>query len=398
MGSVWVDNSGYVYTTDHQEHLIWRLKPATTINVKHINTVANGTNFQVGYSTFGGTPITKDFTIENTGSKTMFVESITAGSYSIQGNPAKEIAPGGSTTFTVAMDVTSVGTKNETLSILTNDVTNGTYNISLQGMTFKASQTITFGALTTKTFGDATFNLTATGGASGNAITYVSSDTNVATISGNTVTIVGVGITTITASQTGSTNYNAATDVPQTLTVNKAAQTITFDLGANATKIVGAAAFDLTATGGASGNVITYTSSNTAVATISGKTVTIVGAGTTTITASQAGNTNYNAATDVTQTLTVTQPTGLAENLANAQLTLFPNPTPDVVHFRIKGKVSNAEVQTTVLDQQGAVVLQNTQRLVNGTMSLPINNLATGYYLFKIKIGEETILRRIVKK
>ena len=41
-----------------------------------------------------------------------------------------------------------------------------------------------------------------------------------ATVSGNTVTIVGIGQTTITASQSGNGNYAAATDVPQTLTVN----------------------------------------------------------------------------------------------------------------------------------------------------------------------------------
>ncbi|RYD93252.1 MAG: hypothetical protein EOP54_19505, partial [Sphingobacteriales bacterium] len=56
-----------------------------------------------------------------------------------------------------------------------------------------------------------------------------------------------------------------------------------------------------------SGLALSYTSSNPAVATASGSTVTIVGQGTTTITASQAGNTNWNAATNATQNLTVTQ-------------------------------------------------------------------------------------------
>jgi hypothetical protein len=50
---------------------------------------------------------------------------------------------------------------------------------------------------------------------------------------------------------------------------------------------------------------ITYASSNTAVATVSGSILTIVGLGTTTITASQSGNSNYNAAVDVTQVLNV---------------------------------------------------------------------------------------------
>ncbi|WP_185153298.1 hypothetical protein, partial [Fulvivirga lutimaris] len=91
----------------------------------------------------------------------------------------------------------------------------------------------------------------------------------------------------ITASQTGNDNYTAAADVVQTLTVTKANQNITFD--ALAARTVGDADFDLNATGGASGNAITYTSSDASVATVSGNTVTVVGAGTTEITASQTG-------------------------------------------------------------------------------------------------------------
>lgn len=58
-------------------------------------------------------------------------------------------------------------------------------------------------------------------------------------------------------------------------------------------------------TGGASGNPVVFTSGNTAVAMVSGSTVTIVGAGSAVITATQAGDTDYAAATPVPQTLTV---------------------------------------------------------------------------------------------
>lgn len=80
-------------------------------------------------------------------------------------------------------------------------------------------QTITFGALSPVTYGDADFNLTATSD-SGLIVTYASSDTNVATVSGNVVTIVGAGSTTITAFQAGNSSYNPATPVAQTLFVN----------------------------------------------------------------------------------------------------------------------------------------------------------------------------------
>jgi uncharacterized repeat protein (TIGR03803 family) len=165
----------------------------------------------------------------------------------------------------------------------------------------KANQIITFGPLANKSIGDAPFNLTATA-SSTLAVTYASSNTAVATVSGSTVTIVGAGTTTISASQWGNASYNPASDVSQTLTVNKANQTITFATLAN--KSFGDIPFNLTATA-SSTLVVTYASSNPAVATVSGSTVTIVGAGTTTITASQAGNASYNAAPDVSQTLIV---------------------------------------------------------------------------------------------
>ena len=85
----------------------------------------------------------------------------------------------------------------------------------------KANQTITFGPLPTATVGDPPFTLSATA-SSGLAVTYSSDNTGVATISGNTVTIVGQGTANITASQAGNGNYNAAPDVVQPLNVNPA--------------------------------------------------------------------------------------------------------------------------------------------------------------------------------
>jgi len=80
-----------------------------------------------------------------------------------------------------------------------------------------SSQFITFNAIPSKTLGES-FSLTAF--ASSNLpITYISSNTNVATVSGSTVTIVGAGPVTITASQPGNgVSYAAASSVPQTFT------------------------------------------------------------------------------------------------------------------------------------------------------------------------------------
>ncbi|WP_426330156.1 MBG domain-containing protein [Pedobacter sp. R-06] len=89
-----------------------------------------------------------------------------------------------------------------------------------------AAQTITFNAPSAKTYGDATFTLPETA-SSGLTISYGSNNTAVATISGNVVTIVGVGTAKITASQAGNSSYSAAIPVEQNLIVNKLTVAVT---------------------------------------------------------------------------------------------------------------------------------------------------------------------------
>jgi len=195
-------------------------------------------------------------------------------------------------------------------------ITNGSnFNTRIARKHSKSAQTITFNSIPTKLNSDPAFSLTATA-SSGLPVSYMSSNTSVATISGNTVSIIGVGTTTITASQVGDFDFYAATPVDQTLTVTKLDQIITFS--ALPSKVYGDPSFNLAATA-SSGLPVSYVSSNTSVATVSGSTINIVGVGSTIITASQAGNFDYYPATSVTQTLTV--------NKANQTITFPPLPT-----------------------------------------------------------------------
>lgn len=237
----------------------------------------------------------------------------------------------------------------------------------------KADQTLTFSPPASVTYGDSSFALNGSSDA-GLTVSYATSDSDVISLSGGTATIGNAGTVTLTASQAGNANYNAATPVsrsvtvaPQpvtltvtdtdrtydgdpkavtvttspagipvtvtydgsttaptdagsyavraetdddnysgstdaTLTIAKAAQTLTFP--APATRTFGDAPFALGATA-SSGLSPSYTSSDTGVVTVSGGTATVVGAGTATLTARQAGNDNYQAASEVTRTLTV---------------------------------------------------------------------------------------------
>lgn len=167
----------------------------------------------------------------------------------------------------------------------------------------KLSQSITLSQVIQKEMGDPDFSPAIA--SSGLTVIYTSSNTTVATIVNGQIHIIGPGTTTITASQAGNEIYNAAKDRTQELTVSKFDQSITFNTLAN--KIVWDADFNPGATA-TSELPITYNSSNTAVATIVNDQIHIIGAGTTKITASQAGNEIYNVATDVSQTLIIISP------------------------------------------------------------------------------------------
>jgi uncharacterized repeat protein (TIGR02543 family) len=113
----------------------------------------------------------------------------------------------------------------------------------------------------------------------------------------------GTYTATVIFTPTDALNYSTvATSV--VLDINKANQTLS-GLASTDTKTTAAPSYTLGATA-SSGLSVQYTSSNTSVATISGSTVTIVGPGVTTISASQSGNVNYNPAASINQTLTVT--------------------------------------------------------------------------------------------
>jgi uncharacterized protein YjbI with pentapeptide repeats len=164
----------------------------------------------------------------------------------------------------------------------------------------------TIGTLTApaKNFGDASFNLTAPTSNSNGAFEYTSGTPAVATVTlaGGVVSIVGVGSTTITATQAATTNYTSGS-VTATFVVSASLSNFTVS-----PKNYGAAAFDLTDPTSTDTTVgFTFSSSNTNVATIGGaggRTVSIVGAGSTVITATQAATANRGELT-ITATLVV---------------------------------------------------------------------------------------------
>lgn len=86
------------------------------------------------------------------------------------------------------------------------------------------AQSITFGALPPRLYGDAPFTVSATGGGSGQPVTFTAVGS--CTIAVATVTIVAAGDCTITSHQAGLGDYAAAPDVARTFAIAKATPNI----------------------------------------------------------------------------------------------------------------------------------------------------------------------------
>lgn len=178
------------------------------------------------------------------------------------------------------------------------------------------AQTITFPAQSpaSRTVAAGAFQLNpAATASSGLAVSYSSLTASVCTVNSSTgeVTPVAGGTCTIAADQAGGTNngftYSAATRVTQNVTL-QGTQTIMFPAQTPSSQSLAAGttfAVSPVATSSA-GLPVSYSSLTPGVCTVSGTSVTVVGTGTCTIAANQAGNTTTSAAAQQTQSVQVT--------------------------------------------------------------------------------------------
>jgi cyclophilin family peptidyl-prolyl cis-trans isomerase len=166
------------------------------------------------------------------------------------------------------------------------------------------AQTITFNPLATQTYSRGLVVSVSASNNSGRPLVFTSSNTNIAVVTNSTqLQIIGAGTATITASASGNETYAPAALVSQTLVVAQATQTINFAPPATTTYVSnGTIQFQATAS---SQLAITYTSSKTNILSIAGATGTMHAKGSVSVTATQAGDTNYKPAAPVTKTITL---------------------------------------------------------------------------------------------
>ncbi|MEK6336843.1 MAG: DUF2341 domain-containing protein [Acidobacteriota bacterium] len=243
----------------------------------NLNNPGPGTNFPAN------TPITINASASDSDGTIAKVE------FFVNGNKLGEVTNG---PYAFTWNNASTGTYSVTATATDNlgaTSTSGAVSITVG----KSDQSITFDPIPDKTYGDAPFSINATS-SSGLPVNFTVIS-GAATLSANSVTITGAGSVSIRGDQAGNDSFNPAQSVTRSFNVAKAAQTITFN--AIAGKTYGDAPFGVS--GSSSSGLPVSFAIVSGPATISGNTVTITGVGTVTVRASQAGNTNYNAAADV---------------------------------------------------------------------------------------------------
>jgi hypothetical protein len=180
------------------------------------------------------------------------------------------------------------------------------FSVSLRTQTISFTSMPPAGAVV----GDPAYAVGAAAG-SGLAVTFTAapSSAGVCTVAGASVTLVGVGTCTINANQSGNASYGAAAQVQQSFAVaapSASGQTITFTTTAPSGATIGGPAY-IVAASASSGLGVSFSlaAGSAGVCTLSGSTVSFVGAGTCTIDADQAGNASYAAASQAHQSFAV---------------------------------------------------------------------------------------------
>lgn len=223
-------------------------------------------------------------------------------------------------------------------------------------------QTIVFDPPSSRTFGQAPFQLSAR--SSSNLPVAFQIVSGPATISGSTCTLTGVGNVVVRSTQLGNTNYSAASPVEQSFTIAKASQTLSF--GSLPTKNPTDLPFELTAS--SSSELAPLFSVVSGPATVSGNLVTLTGSGTAIIRASQPGNENYQAAANVDQSFlvrnsqTISFSASAARPLSVAPIPLSATSTSGLaVSFSLISGPATLSGNSLSLTGTGTLVIKATQ-------------------------------------
>jgi len=208
-----------------------------------------------------------------------------------------------------------------------------------------------------KSFADGSFTVTQPDTDGSGYFTYTASPAGVLSGGGMmnpSFGIIGGGSTVITATQVGSQNY-AESSITAAVTVTPVVPSASYS---NFTRAFDVGIFTIPAPTTASSGTISYVSSDTSVATISGSTVTIRKVGDTTITATIAATATY-LTRDISAVLSVTRGTPSISGLYNQTITMTQAP------FTLSPTSSSNGTFSYVSDNSAVVFMTNSGTMFN---------------------------------
>lgn len=249
-----------------------------------------------------------------------------------------------------------------------------------------AVRSIDFPPLPEKAYGDADFVGGATA-SSGEAVSYTSSNTAVAeVVAGGRIRITGAGSATITATVPESGNYSNRPEVRRELTVRRAQQSISFSAPASVHRDAGSIALEVSAS---SGLPVSLAVDDGQVATVEGTALHIHRLGTVTITATQGGDANHEAAAPVALTVRVTDPS--SDFPVRVHPAVSPNGDGINEFLIIEGIRDYPANRVKVFNRNGTVVWEasgyDNDRVAFRGIGTGQQRLPAGTYFYIVEIG-----------
>jgi hypothetical protein len=313
----------------------------------------------------------------------------------------------GSDSFTESFTTTATSTSNvgsyPIVPAVTGPQTNYTITYVNGALTVTgATTTTTLGAPGTASYGAnvaLTATVSSTAGTPGGIVTFYNGSTTLGTGTLNSsgvatlsTTTLPVGTDAVSASYAATGNFAASTSTATNITVSTASQTITFP--AIPSRPYGSAPFAVSATSSLGSSYPVTISVLSGPAVINGGIVTITGAGTVVLQASQAGDSNYGSAT-TTQSFQVlpaqltvaassaTRPYGAANPAFSGTITGAVGSDSFTESFTTTATAgSNAGSYPIVPAAAGPALGNYTVTIVNGTLT--VSPLATSTTLFAV--------------
>ena len=228
------------------------------------------------------------------------------------------------------------------------------------------SQSITFPAIADQTYG-IPYDLIGSA-SSGLPVSYSLSATNIVALESNVLSFTGIGTFSVTATQNGNASFDPAPSVTRLVTIKKRDQSIDFPplsprLVGSELQLSAIATSDLT---------VNFAVSPTDKTTLSGSLMSFAQPGVITITASQPGNTFYNAAPDQAQTICINPPLPLITSDGKLDgATLFSSSTSGNQWYKDGTAIADATLNSyTAAETGGYSVEATTEGCASGKSAL----------------------------